>query len=66
MDQCYAEYMQGTTTSDEREEWMQEVYEYLQDDVVEGGYSIVTPEVHFERWHAIIERLVSDCFSFTS
>ena len=62
MDQCYVEYMEGTTTSDEREERMQDVYEYLQDDVVEGGSSIVAPEVRFERWRAMIERLVSDFF----
>ena len=62
MDQCYVEYMEGTTTSDEQEERMQDVYEYLQDDVVEGGSSIVAPEVRFERWRAMIERLVSDFF----
>ncbi|KIJ90167.1 hypothetical protein K443DRAFT_50635, partial [Laccaria amethystina LaAM-08-1] len=59
MDQCYAEYMQGTTTSDEREERMQEVYEYLQDEVAEGGSSIVAPEVRFECWRAMIERLLN-------
>ncbi|EDQ99681.1 uncharacterized protein LACBIDRAFT_316216 [Laccaria bicolor S238N-H82] len=59
MDKCYAEYMQGTTTGEEREERMQEVYEYLQDDVVGGGSSIVAPEVRFERWRAMIERLLN-------
>ena len=62
IDQCYVEYMEGTTTRDEREERMQEVYEYLQDDVVEGGSLIVAPEVHFERWRTMIECLVSDFF----
>jgi hypothetical protein len=64
MDQCYAEYMQGTTTSEEREERMQEVYEYLQDEVTGGGSSIVAPEVRFERWRAMIEHLVSDFFIY--
>ena len=62
MDQCYTDYMQGTTTSEEREERMQDVYEHLQDEIVDGGSSIVAPEVHFERWRAMIERLVSNSF----
>lgn len=62
MDQCYTDYMQGTTTSEEREERMQEVYEHLQDEIVDGGSSIVAPEVRFERWRAMIERLVSNSF----
>jgi hypothetical protein len=62
MDQCYADYMQGTTTSEEREERMQEVYEHLQGEIVDGGSSIVAPEVRFERWRLMIERLVSNYF----
>ncbi|EDR08121.1 uncharacterized protein LACBIDRAFT_327418 [Laccaria bicolor S238N-H82] len=59
MDQCYTDYMQGTTTSEEREERMQDIYEQLQDEIVDGGSSIVAPEVRFERWHTMIERLLN-------
>ena len=62
MDQCYMDYMQGTTTRKEREERMQEVYKHLQDEIIDGGSSIVAPEVCFERWHAMIEHLVSNSF----
>lgn len=63
MDQCYTEHMQGTTTSEEKEERMQEIYEHLHDEIVDGGSSIVAPEVRFERWRTMIERLVSDFIS---
>ncbi|KIJ90899.1 hypothetical protein K443DRAFT_14852 [Laccaria amethystina LaAM-08-1] len=59
MDQCYADYMQGTTTSEEREERIQEVYKHLQGEIVDGGSSIVAPEVRFERWRMMIERLLN-------
>ncbi|EDR04399.1 uncharacterized protein LACBIDRAFT_304645 [Laccaria bicolor S238N-H82] len=59
MDQCYTEYMQGTTTSEEKEERMQEIYEHLHDEIVDGGSSIVAPEVRFEHWRTMIERLLN-------